>query len=455
MNRSFTRQSTLSGEHLDGRFEIGDKVGSGGMSTVYRALDRTSGEFVALKVLHSNPERFEREAQLLAEVEHPHIVRYVAHGSTPNGSRYLAMEWLDGQDLEEVLQARETLGIDETLLLLQIVSEALGAAHAQGVTHRDIKPSNIILVGGEIESAKLIDFGVAKFTDGTQRVTRTGIQIGTPGYMSPEQVRGKRDIDARADVFALGCVAFECLTGHLPFEADHAVAVLSKILFEEAAPVASLRHDVPAQLDILIRSMLEKDPAARPADGNAVRAELDALDLLATAGATQPINLRDVLALMEQQAVTVLVTGTALPTDLEDTIAEDPGRTASPLPWDALEEKSRGFGAQLELLAEGTVVAIFSGDGESKRQASSAADCALAFHGALGAIPIAIATGLRNDAFHLPIGEVIDRAVEALATTPDGRVSLDGQTAELLGDRFAINRLGSSTYLAGRRTPDE
>src|SRR5580765_5761273 len=183
------------------------------MSIVYRARDKHTGALVALKVLQgAEPlgSRFARESRMLAELSHPGIVRYVAHGTTAAGQKYLAMEWLDGEDLAERL-VHGGLTARESITLCRRVAEALGFAHARGVVHRDVKPSNLFLPDGQIEQVKVLDFGIARLRHDTGEGTRTGVRVGTPSYMAPEQARGLAKIDGRTDVFALGCVLYECL----------------------------------------------------------------------------------------------------------------------------------------------------------------------------------------------------------------------------------------------------
>src|SRR5262249_26766865 len=152
---------------------------------------------------------------------------------------------------------------------------ALGVAHVRGIVHRDVKPANLFLVEGRIDRLKVLDFGVARLRD--EKLTRTGVMIGTPAYMSPEQARGTREIDPRADVFSLGCVLFECLTSRRVFPGEELMGVLAKILFEESQRPSELCEGLAPELDELVGRMLAKDPAARPPDGAAAATALEAL----------------------------------------------------------------------------------------------------------------------------------------------------------------------------------
>ena len=263
------------------RFEVADRVSSGGMGTVFRARDLLTGQPVALKLLtgpsgsRQEQERFAREAQVLSELRHPGIVSYVAHGMTPDGQPFLAMELLAGVDLAERL-SHGSLSIAESLVLLRKTAEALAAAHRRGIVHRDIKPSNLFLRDGLIERVVLLDFGIARDALSGRAMTRTGIVIGTPEYMAPEQARGQRDVGPSADIFSLGCVLYECLTGQPPFVGAHMAAQLAKILFEEATPVRKLRSAVPAAMEALLMRMLAKLPDARPRDAEVLLKELRA-----------------------------------------------------------------------------------------------------------------------------------------------------------------------------------
>ncbi|MEZ4299207.1 MAG: protein kinase [Polyangiaceae bacterium] len=269
------------GDVVADRFEIERLAKSGGMGEVYLARDRSDGAPVAVKMLSGCSEQaetyFAREARILADLRHPAVVEYRAHGRTPTGSLWLAMEWLDGVDLEEHVRGA-ALTVRESLALVRRAADALGAAHERGIVHRDIKPSNLFLVEGDIERAKLLDFGIARSREATRPATRTGMLLGTPGYMAPEQTLGSKDLTPAADVFALGCVLYECLTGQAAFSGEHMMVVLAKIILGQTPRVRAVRPAVPASLDDLVASMLAKDPTERPKDGKHVAAAIRAIE---------------------------------------------------------------------------------------------------------------------------------------------------------------------------------
>ncbi len=277
---------------VNGRFEIDRIAGSGGMGTVFRARDRQTGGPVGIKVIsgHSRDlvERFVREAAVLADLRHPGIVGFVASGATAEGEAYLVMDWLEGESLKDRL-ARGTLSILETIALGRRVAEALSVAHARGVIHRDLKPGNLFLVGRDLARITILDFGIARVVEGGPALTRTGATLGSPGYVSPEQARGQRDVDARADVFSLACVLFKCLTGDPPFTGEM-LQVLMKVVMDPAPLASSRRPDVPPALEDVLQRMLAKAPAARPRDAAAVAAELAALTLPAEGPQRTPTN---------------------------------------------------------------------------------------------------------------------------------------------------------------------
>lgn len=263
------------GDVLDERFELGRAVAGGGMGVVFRAQDRQTSALVAVKTLRGveGAERFRREVEVLSALHHPGIVAYLGHGQSGD-ELYLVMEWLEGEDLGARLAGAE-VSVEEAVGVALQIASALSAAHAQGIVHRDIKPSNVFLVDWRLDRVKLLDYGIAR-QSGTSTLTELGTVVGTPAYMAPEQARGERAIDARADVYSLGALLFHCLTGRPPFEAEGREALLGAVLQRPAPRVGELAT-VPRALDDLVARMLEKDPRRRPPDGRAAWAELSAL----------------------------------------------------------------------------------------------------------------------------------------------------------------------------------
>jgi tetratricopeptide (TPR) repeat protein len=402
------------------------------MGRVYRATDRTTGAAVALKVMTAagRDARFAREVEILERLRHPAVVRHIAHGLTSDGGLFLAMEWLDGEDLSARL-ARGAMGVAETLALARRTLDGLAAAHETGVVHRDLKPGNIHLGGASVEHAKLLDFGVARLADAT--VTRTGAVLGTPGYMAPEQVRGDRSVDARADVFALGCVLYECLAGRPAFRGESAAAVLAKVLFDDAPRLAAVREDVPPGLDAIIARAMARSPDARPTDAAAFARALASID--PDREVTDPSARPRALTAHEQRRLYVVVAAAPNQSDVATADIETPP--------DASEQRQRlrarvaRFGAELEVLADGSVVATLRGVGSATVQAAAAARCALALRAALPGTPLAVATGSGVLDGPTPTGEVIDHAVKLLREEPPG-VRTDAATAALLDARFDV-----------------
>ncbi len=261
------------------RFDVLSEAGAGGMGVVYRAKDRDSGREVALKVIGgggASTERFEREAAILERLDHPGIVDYVAHGTTEDGDPWLAMEWLEGVSLSQRLRDEPPLSMREVVSIARQAAGALAAAHAQGVVHRDLKPSNLFLVGGRAEVVKVLDFGVARVAprDADAPLTETGQVLGTPGYMAPEQVRGARNVDGRADLFSLGCVLYRMVAGRHAFDGDDVLSGLAKLAVESPPALEEIAPDTPAPLRELVERLIAKDPADRPANASDVVSEL-------------------------------------------------------------------------------------------------------------------------------------------------------------------------------------
>lgn len=446
------------GEVVEDRFEIEGVAGEGGMGTVYRARDRRTSEIVAVKVLTSvqgdNAERFAREIRVLGGLRHPGIVRYIADGYTRDGAQWLAMEWLEGEPLSKRL-AREGLTPAESIGLARRIAEALGAAHERGVVHRDIKPSNLFLEHGDLERVKVLDFGVARMVDASRSSTRTGVMIGTPGYMAPEQVRSERELTARADVFAVGCILYECLTGRPAFSGEHMLAVLAKIILEEAPRISEHRPDLPHALDDLVARIMARRPEDRPHDGTQLANELATIGRISAVYPTRPVTSAPMsLTGTEQRLLCVVLVGQAVLVDR--TIVDDPsashlGRAVTELPAGevlGLAETARAHGANLERLADGSNVVTVIGSGAASDQVMRAARCALALKAIAPDAPIAIATGRGVMTGRWPMGEAIDRAAKLL-TAEASRVRLDDVTAGLLDARFDVGGDEAGLFLAG------
>lgn len=427
------------------RFAIEALAGEGGMGSVYRARDLRTGDVVALKVLHpggdaEDLERFQREAELLAEMAHPAIVTYVAHGATEAGQPFLVMEWLEGEDLAARL-TRGPLTPAEALALVRRTAEALAVAHRRGVVHRDLKPANLFLRGGALERVTLVDFGIARRTG--LSVTRTGAVIGTPAYMAPEQACGDRQITAAADVFALGCVLFECLTGQTPFVADQVMAMLARIVFDEPTPLRALLPDAPEPIEALLARMLAKSTAERCADAAALLSAIDSMhDLRLSPAPARPGG-------GEQQLLSVLL---ALPPPGVDI---QPGALSATLAYQdiqALHAELSQHGARPEVLADGSLVVVLRHTGGvATDQAAEAARCALLIKARWPAAVIALGTGRGLASERSAAGEVLDRAAallrEPVAAPGSGRISLDEVTAGLLEMRFVVERSASGACL--------
>ncbi len=250
------------------RYRIERELGAGGMATVYLAEDLKHHRHVAIKVLHAElsamlgPERFLKEIELTANLQHPHILPLFDSGSA-DGLLYYVMPFVEGETLRARLERETQLPVDDALLIAREAADALSYAHGKGVVHRDIKPENILLQNGH---ALVADFGIALAVEqaGGARMTQTGLSLGTPQYMAPEQAMGERSVDARADIYALGAVTYEMLAGEPPFTGPNAQAVLARVITERPRPLGELRETVPRAVEDAVHAALAKLPADRP-----------------------------------------------------------------------------------------------------------------------------------------------------------------------------------------------
>ena len=433
------------GTVLSERFKVQGFARRGGMGAIYRAVDLETGDSVAVKTVgrpdRATHSRFAREINILAELSHPRIVRYLQHGTISEGSLYLVMEWLEGEDLAERLR-RAPLTSAESVLLLRKVCEGLAVAHARGVVHRDIKPANLFLPRSEPKSVKLLDFGVARLEETAHSLTTTGARIGTVGYMSPEQALGEQDVDARTDVFALGCVFYECLTGRPPFASAHAVGILAKVLQEEPTRPSQIRADLDPRLDDFVARLLAKSRTNRPRDAAAI---LQCFDELVPAGGTANARLRRALSPVEsdQRIVSVILARAEASVAADDATELD----------SSLKATAGKFGARVALLKGGALLLVLSGKGEANDRASQAALCALELSKHRPELKLAVATGLADTSGSVPVGAAIDRAAALLGTGVGVTgVLLDDITLGLVGLRFEVQRVGDASILLAARS---
>lgn len=439
-----------AGQRIDERFEIRAVAGMGGMGVVYRAYDSELGGDVALKVLRpgAEQERFQREAALLAQLEHESIVRFVAHGSAGE-QLYFVMEWLEGRDLASHL-ASTRLSVHESVLIARQVASALAVAHDLGVVHRDINPRNIFLVDDDPERVKVLDFGVARAPAATRQLTGVGSPIGTPGYMAPEQAQGVAAITPAADVFGLGCVLYECVTGRRAFSGQTLMELFARILVDDIPPVSTLVSSAPPGLDALVNHMLHKAAAGRPGHARLVVEALDGLGQLSDAPLSE-----------------------ALPPQSESAITDAEQRLSSiilltPITDDEFEcvvRAALAHGIKPLRLADGSALAVVGNRGSATDQVAAAARAALDIRASVVGATIAVATGRAVTNGDKPAGEAIERASAALLEVTQSlefdsdveasRVFVDQVTAGLLDLRFEVVATPGGLRLEGTRDVGE
>jgi serine/threonine protein kinase len=263
--------SVALGAILAGRYRIERELGRGGMATVFLAEREDGGGPVAIKVLHPQfaaalgPARFHREIEILTRLQHPRIVP-VLDSDEAGRLLYLVMPYVPGENLRSRLEREGRLTMPAVLSIAGDIASAVDYAHHQNVLHRDIKPENILVTG---DRALVCDFGLARAIDraALEPLSSSGLVIGTPAYMSPEQAMGEEDLGPACDIYALGCVVYEMLTGELPFSGRTPQAVIARLLAERPRSIRTVRPEVAREMELAVLAALAKEPAARPGSG--------------------------------------------------------------------------------------------------------------------------------------------------------------------------------------------
>jgi serine/threonine protein kinase len=464
--------SAVDAKTIDDRFVLEHEAGSGGMGTVHRGRDLATGAAVAIKLLRKAGVevqlRFDREARILRSLAHPAIVRYVAHGILDDGAPYLVMDWIDGQLLDQRMD-EPGLTVAETVAVGRRVAGALGHAHATGVVHRDVKPSNLIAPDGDLARLMVIDFGVARAMTAPGSLTETGAVVGTPAYMSPEQVRGERGVGPTTDVFALGAVLYSCLTGRVTFHGKRFLALRAKIIFWDPPPVRELAPEVPPELEELVMAMLSKSASRRPADGNAVLALLDALPPIVGEEPAPPRPRQNRAPKSEprpgvvEPARLVSIIVVASPDSLEPATVPERGQESEASLEDSrldasLEDSLLRFGAAIDLLPDGTMIATLTDADTARAQARTAVRCAQTLRARYPDALIGVATGeVRADEEADLVEDLVQQlAKDAMATMfsgvidtqiPPGAILLDEKTAELVREDTPLLKTRGATYV--------
>jgi tetratricopeptide (TPR) repeat protein len=434
------------GQVIAGRFRIRSLIGSGGMGRVYRAIDETTEQSVALKVLSLDAKkysrRFLREAKVMAELSHPNIVSYVDYGETDRGAPYIVMEWVKGEDLRQRMN-RKKIELSEALDVIAGTGEALAFAHSRGVIHRDLKPSNLMLVGGNIQHIKLLDFGIARWRGpAVEKMTQTGISIGTPGYMAPEQSRGDSNIDGRADLYALGCVIYECLVGKRPFQGEDIATMLTRSEHEEPPRVSEARSDISSAFDDLLADMMSGNVQRRPADGNVMAAR--ARNIESSSLTSTLLDLPDTgLSPSERELLSLILV------DGEVAEGADKARDDD----SALAEIAKRAGGRVRHLDDGSaLLTCLDARGSATDVALRAVQCALAVRALRPSGRMSIATGLGEVGALNSHSALMIQAAKLRATAevsaPRSRplsIRVDETTYRLLDGRFDIRRRREDT----------
>ena len=427
---------------LEPRFACGEQHSSTHSSWVFRGVELASNTAVAVKLLKdSRPElrnAFSAEALLLSQLEHPGIVRYMAHGELAEGGAYIVTEWLEGEELGTRL-ARGRLSVGEAITLITRAANVLAAAHARGVVHLDLKPSNLFLVDRDLANIRLLDFGIARLTRSVVSDPDDDLVAGTPGYMAPEQVLGE-ELSPATDVFALGCVLYRCVVGHRIFEGSP-IELMSRTVEETVTIPGALVPNIHPAFDELLASLLAPEPAKRPADAACVLAAIAAL----------PAELLDDVAPSARELLSPsgLTVAERIPTTIVLVRHADEDLATS----ERYADGRKRYSSYFEILADGTWLALPRGNATPLDQAVHAARLTLDVRAQWPRAAIAVVAGRTVDrASTLQLHELLSEAEAYVKRARPGQVLLDATSAALVSDKFILAQAeGSSSSLIDER----
>lgn len=417
------------------------------MGEVHRATDQQTGETVAIKFLLRTPSaeetaRFWREVKVLASLNHPGIVRYIDHGVWPDSRPYFAMEWLEGEDLDQ-LNKRQPLGMADAVEVTRRIAQAMAAVHARGLVHRDIKLSNIFVPESNIKKGvKLIDFGVVKPADPDDFHTHPGSIIGTPYFMAPEQAIGGR-VDPRTDVYSIGAVLFRLITGRRVFDTTHVIAFLGRLVLEDAPMASTIRMDVPELLDHAIAKTLARNPDHRPANASVLAQWLSHLPAMHNKPPNSDASASAIRRKPPPQHSSAVSTGSwTMPGAAERRVV---GVILASFPWDKAPsdvvntmQAILGDEARIEMLQGGQLVAGLGLETTRGDEAVRAARAALMLATTVPDARIAIATGHAVTGRQGLAGEALEQAAVQLERADPGGIRVSKQARTLLQGRFVV-----------------
>ncbi|HEX2570458.1 MAG TPA: AAA family ATPase [Polyangia bacterium] len=466
---------TGSGQLVADRFELERLVRQSRLGALFRARDGQTGKTVAFRMLRLSGAlaeagvHLEQEMQRIAGFHHPGLAPHIAHGRLAPQEFFVATEWIEGEDLGGRL-ARKPLRVAESLELARAVAATLAIVHERGLVYGELKPSRLLLRGGALQDVVLLGLGLPHSNLSARTITRSGELVATLRYVAPELLRGRGRPGPQADIFALGCVLFECLTGAPPFAGEHVGSILAQLLYGEAPRLGQVRPELPEALETLLGRMLTPSVGERIAQGRELLAALAAIEVPPALGEMIPAHIEPPPLARGEQRLVSLVLGFP-PTSLQpardeateqatDTpLSQSPGANATDTAVGRadLDPQMADLGVRIDALADGSLLLTLSGWDVRRQtatdQAVQAARAAQRLQGLLPAWQVAVATGRGMSTGPRTLGEALHRATTLLAdeAARPGTVWLDELTAELLDTRFQTRAAGNRWALGEER----